>query len=221
MSIWRRIVDGAQALGGPLGALARTLDPAATGVLPVAVGPATRMIEFLEGATKSYLAEVTCGVETDSYDADGTVTSISAARQPAAAEIAAVLAGWLGPRLQVPPMHSAVKIAGRRLYESARKGIGAVAAGDDTERIRGEHGAGDLRHDVGNDVVGLHASAGEQAECDSGIEVAARDVPDGIRHGDDGETEGQRDADQADADVRERGCEHCAAATSEHQPERA
>jgi tRNA pseudouridine55 synthase len=102
---------------------AGTLDPAATGVLPVAVGPATRMIEFLEGATKSYLAEVTCGVETDSYDADGTVTSISAARQPAAAEIAAVLAGWLGPRLQVPPMHSAVKIAGRRLYESARKGI--------------------------------------------------------------------------------------------------
>src|SRR5918992_1915919 len=55
---------------------AGTLDPAATGVLPVAVGGATKVLEYLEGASKTYVAEVTFGVETDSYDADGTVTAI-------------------------------------------------------------------------------------------------------------------------------------------------
>jgi tRNA pseudouridine55 synthase len=102
---------------------AGTLDPAATGVLPVAVGQATRMIEFLEGATKSYIADVTFGVETDSYDADGTVTAVSTEPLPTDAAVAAVLERWVGPRMQVPPMFSAVKIGGRRLYESARKGI--------------------------------------------------------------------------------------------------
>src|SRR5918992_198099 len=57
---------------------AGTLDPAATGVLPVAVGAATKVLEFLEGASKTYLAEVAFGVETDSYDADGEVTAIAA-----------------------------------------------------------------------------------------------------------------------------------------------
>jgi tRNA pseudouridine55 synthase len=102
---------------------AGTLDPAATGVLPIAVGQATRVIEFLEGATKSYLAEITFGVETDSYDADGLVTAVADASAVEPTIVERALRDMLGPRHQVPPMHSAVKIGGRRLYESARQGI--------------------------------------------------------------------------------------------------
>ena len=60
-----------------------------------------------------------------------------------------------------------------------------------------------------------------QADRDRGVEVSAGDVADGIGHGDHGEAEGQRDADQTDADLGKRGRQHGAAATTEHQPERA
>lgn len=101
---------------------AGTLDPAATGVLPVAIGTATRSLEFLSDSSKTYLAEITFGITTDSFDADGTVTAVCSPDELDAELITAGLEAFRGPILQVPPMHSAIKIGGRRLYELARKG---------------------------------------------------------------------------------------------------
>jgi tRNA pseudouridine55 synthase len=103
---------------------AGTLDPAATGVLPLAVGEATRVVEYLADATKAYVAEITLGVETDSYDGDGRVTAVAlgAADALRREEVTRALERFLGPQQQVPPMHSAVKIGGERLYEAARRG---------------------------------------------------------------------------------------------------
>jgi tRNA pseudouridine55 synthase len=101
---------------------AGTLDPAATGVLPLAVGLATRTLEFLTAATKTYLAEITFGVETDSHDGDGRVTRIASAEGITASALGAVLARLRGPGEQVPPMHAAIKVGGQKLYELARRG---------------------------------------------------------------------------------------------------
>jgi len=101
---------------------AGTLDPAAVGVLPVAVGLATRTVEYLSGAAKAYVADVTFGVTTDSADIDGIVTNVAdvtALREP---DVRAALATFAGDILQVPPMHSAIKVDGVRLYERARRG---------------------------------------------------------------------------------------------------
>ena len=84
-----------------------TLDPPATGVLVLALGRATRLLPFLPTEPKRYLAEVTFGVETDTLDA---------------AAVGAALAGMTGPQQQVPPMVSAVKVGGERLYAKARRG---------------------------------------------------------------------------------------------------
>jgi len=101
---------------------AGTLDPAATGVLPIAVGDATKTLEYLTGAFKTYLAEITFGVETDSYDADGRVTTVGDMDRLDASDIRRMLGANLGPQLQIPPMHSAIKIGGKRLYDAARRG---------------------------------------------------------------------------------------------------
>lgn len=101
---------------------AGTLDPAAVGVLPIAVGLATRTVEYLSDSDKGYLAEITFGVTTDSLDGDGTVTGINDAAALTRAHIEGVLPDFRGDILQVPPMHSAIKIDGRPLYERARKG---------------------------------------------------------------------------------------------------
>lgn len=101
---------------------AGTLDPAATGVLPLAVGAATKTLEFLTDASKTYLAEITFGIETDSQDIEGRVTRISDAGALTADDVTAALAQMLGPQEQIPPMHSAIKIGGQKLYELARRG---------------------------------------------------------------------------------------------------
>lgn len=101
---------------------AGTLDPAATGVLPLAVGDATRTLEYLADESKTYLADITFGVETDSYDADGVVTAICDIRDVDRTHIERALEEMLGPREQIPPMHSAIKIGGMRLYDAARRG---------------------------------------------------------------------------------------------------
>lgn len=101
---------------------AGTLDPAAVGVLPIAVGLATRTVEYLSESSKGYLAELTFGVTTDSLDGDGTVTAVNDASSLSLEQIEAVLPEFRSDILQVPPMHSAIKIDGRPLYERARKG---------------------------------------------------------------------------------------------------
>lgn len=99
-----------------------TLDPAATGVLPVGVGYATRLMEFLSGNDKSYVANIRFGVETDSFDGDGAVISLSDSGGLSRTDIEKALHAWVGPRMQEPPMHSAIKIGGTRLYDAARRG---------------------------------------------------------------------------------------------------
>jgi tRNA pseudouridine55 synthase len=101
---------------------AGTLDPAATGVLPLAVGMATKTLEFLNDASKTYLADVTFGVETDSHDIEGRVTRTAGTEEVAADAIEAVLARFRGPGEQVPPMHAAIKVGGQKLYDLARRG---------------------------------------------------------------------------------------------------
>jgi tRNA pseudouridine55 synthase len=105
---------------------AGTLDPMATGLLVVAVGPSTRLLRFAQAGAKSYDGEVLFGVETDSLDADGEVTASAPVPALDEASVAVAAAGLLGAQMQVPPMVSAVKVAGRRLHEIARAG-GTVA----------------------------------------------------------------------------------------------
>ncbi len=101
---------------------AGTLDPAAVGVLPIAVGLATRTVEYLSESNKGYLAELTFGVTTDSLDGDGTVSEINDVSSLTLEQLEQVLPEFRGDILQVPPMHSAIKIDGRPLYERARRG---------------------------------------------------------------------------------------------------
>ena len=99
-----------------------TLDPPATGVLVMALGRATRLLPFLPTEPKRYLAEVSFGAETDTLDATGTVTATADAAAVDEARLRAALAGFVGPQLQVPPMVSAIKVGGERLYAKARRG---------------------------------------------------------------------------------------------------
>lgn len=101
---------------------AGTLDPAAVGVLPIAVGLATRTVEYLSESSKGYVAELTFGVATDSLDGDGTVIATQDASHLTREMVDAVLDQFRGDIQQVPPMHSAIKIDGRPLYERARQG---------------------------------------------------------------------------------------------------
>jgi tRNA pseudouridine55 synthase len=99
-----------------------TLDPPATGVLVLALGRATRLLPFLPMEPKRYLARIAFGAETDTLDASGTVTVTAAAGGVDEAAVRGALRGFLGPQEQVPPMVSAVKVGGERLYAKARRG---------------------------------------------------------------------------------------------------
>ena len=98
-----------------------TLDPLATGVLPIAVGEATKLAGRMLDSDKVYAFTVTFGTETDTLDAEGKVLATSDVR-PDAAAIAAVLPRFTGPIEQVPPAYSALKIDGERAYDLARAG---------------------------------------------------------------------------------------------------
>lgn len=99
-----------------------TLDPAATGVLVVCLGRATRIIELLTGCDKTYLGEIGFGVETDSYDADGAVVAEADASGVTQPEVAAALDAFRGEFDQIPPMVSAKRVGGQRLHQLARQG---------------------------------------------------------------------------------------------------
>ncbi|MEI2690574.1 MAG: tRNA pseudouridine(55) synthase TruB [Anaerolineae bacterium] len=101
---------------------AGTLDPMATGVLVVCLGRATRLLEYLTGQPKIYLAEVTLGVTTNTYDAEGEIVSRQPAPPLSAAQIEQALAPLRGEIMQRPPAFSALKRAGVPLYQRARAG---------------------------------------------------------------------------------------------------
>ena len=98
-----------------------TLDPMATGVLPVFVGRATRAVEFAEHGRKEYVAGLRLGLVTDTQDITGTVLEqrpVSVTRE----QVETILPRFLGEIRQIPPMYSAIKVNGQKLYELARKG---------------------------------------------------------------------------------------------------
>ena len=102
---------------------AGTLDPSVDGVLPVALGKATKTIEFLQESGKIYTGEVTFGFATTTEDLDGEVVEKQPLKQPFTIdEITAAMAALTGDIVQIPPMFSAVKVNGKRLYEYARAG---------------------------------------------------------------------------------------------------
>jgi tRNA pseudouridine55 synthase len=103
---------------------AGTLDPAATGVLVVALGAATRLIEYVQDATaKRYRAVVRLGVTTTTDDAEGQITRTAPVPSLDPSELEAALAPFRGPIMQTPPMYSALHHQGRRLHELAREGV--------------------------------------------------------------------------------------------------
>ena len=101
---------------------AGTLDPFATGVLPVAFGEATKLLPFVTDGVKEYEFIIRWGVSTDTDDSEGEVIA-QCEKIPERSEIEAVIPAFLGKIVQVPPVYSAIKINGRRAYDLARKGI--------------------------------------------------------------------------------------------------
>jgi tRNA pseudouridine55 synthase len=109
-----------RALGTPRVGHTGTLDPQATGVLPLVVGKATRLAQFLSASVKEYDALVAFGRATDTYDAAGAVTE-ETGRQPSAEAVEAALERFRGAFLQAPPAYSAKKVDGERAYARARR----------------------------------------------------------------------------------------------------
>ncbi len=144
-----------------------TLDPEASGVLPICVGSATRLFDYIIDKTKTYVAELQLGVETDTQDATGEIVR-ELPVNVGEAELRAVLPRFTGEIKQIPPMYSAIKRDGQRLYQLARKGetveveprscrVDGIelleACGEHRYRIRVECGKGvyirTLCHDIG------------------------------------------------------------------------
>lgn len=155
-----------RALGTPKVGHTGTLDPLASGVLPLVVGRATRLARFLSASVKEYEATVAFGRATDTYDAAGETTSESAER-PSASDVEAALAAFRGTFAQTPPAFSAKKIDGERAYRLARRAapvapapvtvtveaLDLVECGPDSVRLRVRVSAGfyvrSLAHDLG------------------------------------------------------------------------
>jgi tRNA pseudouridine55 synthase len=145
-----------------------TLDPAATGVLPIAVGRATRLIQFLPGG-KAYRAMVRFGVQTTTDDLEGDVIQTYSAEGLSLEQIEAVLPKFLGEIEQIPPKYSAIQLDGKRLYDLARAGV-AVEVPVRTVKV----------HSI--EVLGWYPAAFPELEvaiaCGSGtyIRAIARDL---------------------------------------------
>lgn len=99
-----------------------TLDPNATGVLPICIGKATKLVEYLTSDRKNYKAAVQLGITTDTQDISGNVIK-SCSPCVSENELKAAISSFIGEIEQIPPMYSAVKIDGKKLYELAREGI--------------------------------------------------------------------------------------------------
>ncbi len=115
---WLRWLSGEKHVGH-----AGTLDPLATGVLPVCLGQATRVVQFLTDSNKTYLVQIELGISTDTYDREGKITRREDPTNVTVLQIKGALATFLGSIEQSPPRYSALKYQGRKHYELARAGI--------------------------------------------------------------------------------------------------
>lgn len=100
-----------------------TLDPGAAGLLPVCIGKATRIAPFLLNSDKTYVAEMTFGVATKSYDGAGKTTNVDLDLRLTPNKFGKVLSSFIGDIEQIPPMTSAVRVGGKQLYKLERQGI--------------------------------------------------------------------------------------------------
>ncbi|MCE5262037.1 MAG: tRNA pseudouridine(55) synthase TruB [Deltaproteobacteria bacterium] len=109
-----------------------TLDPLATGVLPVCLDEATKLVQFLSLDSKEYRATLLLGVRTDTLDTEGSVL-VREEPRVTAGQLATALAGLVGKRQQAPPRYSAVKVRGKALYDWTRRGIDVEAPSREVE----------------------------------------------------------------------------------------
>ena len=144
---------------------AGTLDPLATGILPIAFGEATKTVPFVQDGEKAYRFTIAWGAETNSDDAEGEVTATSEQR-PSAQQVEALLPHFIGEITQIPPAYSAIKIGGERAYDLARSGVvldmpprqvtihalRLVAADDDTATLEAECGKGTYVRAIARDL---------------------------------------------------------------------
>jgi tRNA pseudouridine55 synthase len=158
-----------------------TLDPMATGLLPILLGDATKLTAYLQGQDKEYLATVRLGVTTDTLDATGAVTGDRPVPLLSADDVRAVLERFVGEIEQVPPMYSALHAGGRRLHELARAGIAVeraprrvrvyafelIACAPPRLRVRVACGSGTY-------VRSLAADVGEALGCGAHVEALTR-----------------------------------------------
>ena len=100
-----------------------TMDPLARGVLPVCFGQATRLMDYVVSGTKRYVMDVKLGESTSTYDSEGEITATRSVDGVSRADIESALEPFIGLVEQIPPMYSAVKVDGQRLYKLARAGI--------------------------------------------------------------------------------------------------
>ena len=172
-----------------------TLDPLASGVLPVGVGNATRLFDYFLNKEKEYIAEFTFGVDSDTLDSTGNL--IRGGHVPDESEISTVLPQFLGNIMQVPPKYSAKNVNGRRGYDLARAGIefeleakkvhiydlevlGKVEDKEDTFRIRIRCGGGTYIRSLARDIAEALGTKGVMSalkRTQSGIFTIEKSIP--------------------------------------------
>ena len=172
-----------------------TLDPLASGVLPVGVGNATRLFNYFLEKEKEYIAEFTFGVDSDTLDSTGNL--IRGGHVPDESEISTVLPQFLGNIMQVPPKYSAKNVNGRRGYDLARAGIefeleakkvhiydlevlGKVEDKEDTFRIRIRCGGGTYIRSLARDIAEALGTKGVMSalkRTQSGIFTIEKSIP--------------------------------------------
>ncbi len=160
---------------------AGTLDPLASGVLVVCVGPSTRLIEYVQAMPKSYRTVVRLGARSDTLDADGRVEEAENPPVPTEADVRAALAAQVGVIAQVPPQFSALKVGGRRAYDLARAGQEVALAArsvriDRIELIAYEWPRLEFTVDCGGGtyIRSIARDVGEGLGCGGLVEVLAR-----------------------------------------------
>ncbi len=180
--------------GAPCGHMG-TLDPLASGVLPVGVGNATRLFDYFLEKEKEYIAEFTFGVESDTLDSTGKL--VASGRIPKESEIAEILPTFFGDIMQMPPKYSAKNVNGRRGYDLARAGIefelqpkkvhiygmellGKVEQKEDTFRVLIRCGGGTYIRSIARDIaekLGTKAVMSALRRTQSGIFTLQNAVP--------------------------------------------
>ncbi|MBU2865026.1 tRNA pseudouridine(55) synthase TruB [Reinekea forsetii] len=162
-----------------------TLDPAATGLLPICFGEATKFSQFLLDAEKAYLTTGVLGVSTETLDAEGEVTQEREVPDISESQLQAVLSTFTGDIEQVPPMYSALKRDGKKLYELAREGIEVeidprpvTIKRNDLLRFASPEFDLDVQCSKGTYIRTLVADIGEEIGCGAHVKTLRR-----TRHG--------------------------------------